>query len=119
MVRAVKVIRKDSQTLEEKILSEVSILSKIDHPNIVKIIEIFVDLRLIYIVTEYCEGCPSPRHVSNIHEGGELFDRIKAITNFSEKLTALYMHSIFSALVYCHERKIVHRDLKVMALVNE
>jgi serine/threonine protein kinase len=44
MMRAVKIIRKVSQAMEDKILSETDILSKIDHPNIVKIIEIFVDL---------------------------------------------------------------------------
>jgi calcium-dependent protein kinase len=44
--------------------------------------------------------------------GGELFERIKAMTYFSEKKAAEFMKQILSAVVYCHEQKIVHRDLK-------
>ena len=41
--------------------------------------------------------------------GGELFDRIKLMNNFSEKNAANYFKQLISAIVYCHSKKIVHR----------
>lgn len=76
---------------EEKLLEETEILKHLDHPNIVRVLEIFADFKYYYIVTEYCQG-------------GELLDRIKTITNFNERQTAIYMKQIFSAVLYCHRR---------------
>ncbi|KAM3133795.1 hypothetical protein pb186bvf_014058 [Paramecium bursaria] len=97
--RAAKIIMRKTISDEEKLLEETEILKHLDHPNIVRVLEIFADFKYYYIVTEYCQG-------------GELLDRIKTITNFNEKQTAIYMKQIFSAVLYCHRRQIVHRDLK-------
>jgi serine/threonine protein kinase len=45
------------------IQEEVNILTKLDHPNIVKYYETYVDDKFIYLVMEYIGG-------------GELFDKI-------------------------------------------
>lgn len=74
-MRAVKIILRKSISCEEKLLEETEILKTLDHPNIVKILEIFADFKFYYIITEYCSG-------------GELLERIKTITNYNEKLTA-------------------------------
>lgn len=50
------------------IKEEVKILSKLDHPNIVKYYETFDDVKYIYLVMEYCSG-------------GELFDKIASQAN--------------------------------------
>ena len=39
---------------EEKLLEETEILKHLDHPNIVRVLEIFADFKYYYIVTEYC-----------------------------------------------------------------
>ena len=44
--------------------------------------------------------------------GGELFDKISDEQYFSEKDAANIMKQFFSAINYCHSRKIVHRDMK-------
>ena len=59
----------------EAIKEEVSFLTKLDHPNIVKIYEYFEDDKNVYLVTECCRG-------------GELFDRIIENEFFSEKVAA-------------------------------
>jgi len=41
-----------------------------------------------------------------------LFDKIKSMSNFSEKIAAEYMKQILSAVVYCHSLNIVHRQTK-------
>jgi calcium-dependent protein kinase len=68
------------------LISETDLLKNIDHPNIVKIIETFADYSNFYIITEYCMGTTSKLII-----GGELFQRIRTITNYSEKYTSLYM----------------------------
>ncbi|CAD8067435.1 unnamed protein product [Paramecium sonneborni] len=98
-LRAAKVILRKTINCEETLLEETEILKTLDHPNIVKVLEIFADFKYYYIITEYCKG-------------GELLDRIKTITNYSERIAAKYMKQVFSAIMYCHNKNIVHRDLK-------
>lgn len=51
--------------------AELSILRKLDHPNIMKIYEVFEDKINYYLVTELCQGV-------------ELFDTIQSKVQFSE-----------------------------------
>ena len=61
---AIKVLNKHKlgDHLNE-IKEEVDILTKLDHPNIVKYYETYIDTKYMYLVMEYCSG-------------GELFDKI-------------------------------------------
>ena len=61
-----------------------------------KVFEFFQDDEYFYIVSEYCHG-------------GELFDKISNMTDFSEKFAAETMKQILSAISYCHHNNIVHR----------
>lgn len=83
VIRAVKLIRKDSMTAEEMqaFKEEIEILSKLDHPNILKLYEVYTDEKRYYIVTELCKG-------------GELFDEIIKKGIFSEKEAASIVQQI-------------------------
>ena len=52
--RAVKVLYKANMTVDDKdaLINEISILSQLDHPNIVKMFEYFEDDKRFYIITE-------------------------------------------------------------------
>lgn len=80
MIRAMKVIKKTSLIKEDEqnMFGEMNILKNLDHPNIIKLYELFQDENQYYLVTEYCSG-------------GELFDKIKNMTQFSEKIAADYI----------------------------
>ena len=99
--RAIKQINLNSTSESEieKLLQEVSILKQLDHPNIIKIFEVYKNKNKLFIVTEFCEG-------------GELFDRILTMSRFSENTAAKYMLDIVSAVMHCHNCEIIHRDLK-------
>jgi calcium-dependent protein kinase len=101
VLRAIKEIRKIKKTRyeQERIIKEIIILKKLDHPNIVKVFEIYDSEDYFYIVTELCEG-------------GELFDRLVKSRSFTEKVAALVMKQLLSAVRFCHDHNIIHRDLK-------
>jgi len=101
MRRAIKALDRSALTSEsrDRIRREIEILKELDHPNIIRIIEVVEDERHINIVQELCQG-------------GELFDRIVKNKRFSEDLAAGYMRQILSAVTHCHKASIVHRDLK-------
>ena len=96
--RAVKILPKSKVDLK-LLINEVNILSKLSHPNIMQIYEIFDDNTNIYIVSEYCKG-------------GELFEIISNKGSFSEKDACIIMKQLMSAICYSHQNNIVHRDLK-------
>ncbi|KYQ89301.1 putative protein serine/threonine kinase [Tieghemostelium lacteum] len=79
--------------------SEIAILKKIKHPNIISIIEIFDTERYLYIVLELATG-------------GELFDKIKEKIRFSEPEAKDVFKQILAAVCYLHQLNISHRDLK-------
>lgn len=53
--RAVKILKKSEQD-EEKLFSEVDILARLSHPNIMQIYEFYDDNTNFYIVSEFCSG---------------------------------------------------------------
>lgn len=82
-------------------LQETEILKDLDHPSILKILETFNDNQHFSVITESLDG-------------GELIDRVRKIQIFSDEIAKIYMKQALSAMIYCHERKILHRDLKVL-----
>lgn len=90
---------KELKQEQKKLFAEVNILKTLDHPNILKLIELFQDDSNYYLITEMCQG-------------GELYKRIIERDSFTESEVAGYMKQILSAIVYCHSKSIIHRDLK-------
>ncbi len=91
--------RELSEDDEIQLQTEVDILSQLDHPNVLKIFEIFDEDDCIYLVLELLAG-------------GELFDRIVEKESYSEKEAAETIRPLVDALRYCHQLGIIHRDLK-------
>lgn len=78
---------------------EFEVLKETDHPNIMRIFEIIEDQGHYYVVSE-------------LMQGGELYDRIIKMKVFSERAAAKIISQILLALNYMHKRNIVHRDIK-------
>ena len=91
---------------ENSLQLEVEILSEIDHPNVVKLIEIYDEGAVLYLVME-------------IMRGGELFDRIVEKEAYSEKEAAMTIKPVVDAVRYCHDNGVLHRDLKPENLLYE
>jgi calcium-dependent protein kinase len=50
--RAIKIIKKSKLPDQEKFKSELQIMRILDHPNIIKLFEVFEDKKYIYFVME-------------------------------------------------------------------
>ena len=100
-----KAIHKKDLTDQSKsrLQQEIEILQMIDHPNIIKLHETYDvssdSMYHAYLVTE-------------LMTGGELFDRIVKKKYYDESEARDLCKILFSAVAYCHERNIAHRDLK-------
>ena len=82
-----------------KMIFEFQLLKNIDHPNIIRIYEIFKDTKYFYLVTEFCEG-------------GDILSVIQKSPKFSERMAAKIIKQVVNAVLYCHVNGIVHRDVK-------
>ncbi|KAG7471363.1 hypothetical protein MATL_G00123730, partial [Megalops atlanticus] len=103
---AIKIIDKtqlDAVNLE-KIYREVQIMKMLDHPHIIKLYQVMETKNMLYLVTEYAKN-------------GEIFDYLANHGRLSEAEARRKFWQILSAVEYCHNRHIVHRDLKAENLL--
>ncbi|EHH28195.1 hypothetical protein EGK_18576 [Macaca mulatta] len=127
---AIKIIDKTqlNPTSLQKLFREVRIMKILNHPNIVKLFEVIETEKTLYLIMEYASG-------------GEVFDYLVAHGRMKEKearakfrqvvkmdrllnkvqvsfdLLSLMFIFIVSAVQYCHQKRIVHRDLKAENLL--
>ncbi|CAB1352147.1 unnamed protein product, partial [Coregonus sp. 'balchen'] len=94
---AVKTLKK---TVDKKIVrTEIGVLLRLSHPNIIKLKEIFETPSEISLVLELVTG-------------GELFDRVVEKGFYTERDAADAVIQVLEAVAYLHENGVVHRDLK-------
>jgi len=80
-------------------IDEVNILKDLDHPSIVKVVDVFDSPKYICIVMELVRG-------------GDLFDAVVSAKRFTESKAKNAFRDMCHALKYLHDRDIVHRDIK-------
>uniref|UniRef100_V9KEZ1 MAP/microtubule affinity-regulating kinase 3 n=1 Tax=Callorhinchus milii TaxID=7868 RepID=V9KEZ1_CALMI len=103
---AVKIIDKTqlNPTSLQKLFREVRIMKILNHPNIVKLFEVIETEKTLYLIMEYASG-------------GEVFDYLVAHGRMKEKEARAKFRQIVSSVQYCHQKCIVHRDLKAENLL--
>ena len=86
----------DTRTLK----NEMALLKRVlGVPHCMQMIDWKEDAHNLHIITE-------------LYEGGELFDRILDVGYFSEKQAAQYTRQVLEAIRGCHENGVIHRDIK-------
>lgn len=80
-------------------INEIKVLRLLDHPNIVKLYEVYETRRHVNLVMEYVEG-------------ENLYTHLEKRAHYSEKDTSTLLKQMLEALNYCHTHSIIHRDIK-------
>ena len=102
-IRAMKVISKKKLKYgftDEDILQEINVLTKLDHPHIIKIFEFYNYNKNYYIINEFCNE-------------GDLSEKLAKIKKFPEFFVKILMVQIFNAVLYLHKKCVFHGDLKL------
>ena len=89
----------------KSIINEITYLKKINHPNIIRLIDLKRTPHHCYVIMEFCNG-------------GDLLECLKKYRaiyhrSFSEEIIQYIMRQVVSALNVMHSNKIIHRDLKL------
>ena len=102
-----KVIKKEKIWNNDRkyIDGEISILKDINHPNLVKLIEVKENAEYIYIIFEYCNGGDLQsfldKYVKENNKG------------LSEEIVQYIMKQLIDAFKYLHNKRIIHRGIKL------
>ncbi|XP_041103102.1 serine/threonine-protein kinase H1-like [Polyodon spathula] len=96
---AIKMIETKAKEGREVCESELSVLRRVSHCNIIQLIEVLESQERVYMVMELATG-------------GELFDRIIAKGSFTERDATQVLQMVLDGVKYLHSLGISHRDLK-------
>ena len=102
IIRAMKIIPEENILQGEgaSLIDEIEILKNLEHPNIMKVYESFVDNHNYYIVSELCDQ-------------GHLLSKLEKIGKMDQIVVKFLMDQIFNAVAYLHSKNIMHGDLKL------
>jgi len=102
--RACKTIAIGAPEEFELVKTEIELLKKLDHPNIMRMYETYHVGCTVFLIIELCEGGPLFDKIVEYHQHKRQF--------ITEQQVQQWMRQILSATSYCHQRRICHRDLK-------
>lgn len=102
---AVKIVKRDGGT-DESVMHEVAIMNQLNHEHITKVIDFFEEEDYFFLVME-------------LMEGGDVFDRIIDMNNYTEADARNLAKVLLEAVNYLHKEGIAHRDLKPQNLLLE
>ena len=100
---AIKSIEKTylkDERVKRKVYQEVAGMSRIKHPNVVRLYEVFESTQHFHLVMEYCGS-------------GTLLQYIKTREKLEEPQTRLFFRQLVEAVKACHQSGVAHRDLKL------
>lgn len=93
-------------SLFHKIENEIQIQKTLDHPNIISLKASFTDDINQYMILEYCPGKTIREYIRKREKG-----------YLSEPETRKILNDLLHGLVYLHNHKIIHHDLKLENLI--
>ena len=96
----------ENDAVLECLREEIFTMCQLDHPNILRLEEVYESETQIFLIQELCKG-------------GDLFDRLDEMPedepyHYSEVQCAKLVKQMLSAVRYLHSKGIIHRDLKLV-----
>nr|XP_046228108.1 serine/threonine-protein kinase H1-like [Scatophagus argus] len=96
---AMKMMEVEAPEGREVCASELAVLQRVSHSNVIQLIEVFQFPRRVYMVLELATG-------------GELLDRVVSRGHFTERDATQALRMVLAGVGYLHKLGITHRDLK-------
>ncbi len=87
------------ENLKERLKVEIKIAQSSDHPNLVKLLNVFESDDRVYLVFEFCNG-------------GDLGKFLEERGALPEEEVKLYLRQIVCGMTFLNDNNIMHRDLK-------
>ncbi|CAH1793914.1 unnamed protein product [Owenia fusiformis] len=105
---ALKKIRLESEEegVPSTAIREISLLKELVHPNIVGLEDVLMQENKLYLVFEFLSM-----------DLKKYFDSIPSGQVMDSKLVMSYTYQILQGIVFCHKRRVLHRDLKPQNLL--
>ncbi|KAI4504708.1 hypothetical protein M0802_000258 [Mischocyttarus mexicanus] len=106
---AIKIISKyqaPSDYLKKFLPREIEVVKGLKHPNLIRFYQAIETTHRVYIIMEYAEN-------------GSLLDIIRRDTYIDEGRSRKWFRQLLDAVDYCHERGVVHRDIKCENLLMD
>ena len=80
--------------------------NNIDHKNILKLIKVYEDRTNVYLIMEYIKGVSLYKYLKE-----------NKSSCLSEKEVKFIFKEILNAMLYCHQKMIAHRDVKLENII--
>lgn len=87
-------------------IREISLLKELQHPNIVCLEDVLLQEGKLYLVFEYLSM-----------DLKKYMDSIPANETMDKMLIKSYLYQVTQAILFCHQRRVIHRDLKPQNLL--
>eukprot|EP00929_Paragymnodinium_shiwhaense_P013771 TRINITY_DN12161_c0_g1_i3.p1 TRINITY_DN12161_c0_g1~~TRINITY_DN12161_c0_g1_i3.p1 ORF type:complete len:744 (+),score=153.78 TRINITY_DN12161_c0_g1_i3:51-2282(+) len=88
----------------DEILGEIKSMAMLDHPNVIKVFEYFVDGEFVSQIMEPCNGGELKHRIDEVFRNGKPF--------YGEGFIRDVMKQIMRALAFMHSERFMHKDLK-------
>jgi 5'-AMP-activated protein kinase catalytic alpha subunit len=90
--------------MDMKVRREIGVMKLFSHPHVIHLYEVIGTDKNIYLFMEYCPG-------------GEMFEILTCKGKLPEDEARRFFQQIVSAVEYCHNHGVIHRDLKLENLL--
>merc|ERR1711988_843407 len=99
----------ESEGVPSTAIREISLLKELDHPNVVQLLDVIHADQKLYLVFEYLD-MDLKKHMDDFESNNES-------PGLPEKLSKSYLRQLLDGIAYCHDHRVLHRDLKPQNLL--